>query len=337
MRGTKLALILALLMIGVGFLEAKNSRPTVAVIPFDVIEESVEEGEANRIMMAFESRLANSGEVSQVDRSVVERVIREHSFRGHDWLNPEKMAELCRKMNTGWIVRGEIERFGTDILVMVSFYDIQAFRLVAGTYVRYSNRADPYVRIKPLVDGLLQSIRDSDIGLQASNHEAPAYGTYRIGDTGPAGGIVFYDKGFVSDGWRYLEAAPSGMEFKARWGAHERRVAGTETGIGSGKQNTRLIVEHLNSAGESGHAAQLVAGLNFGGFTDWFLPGRDELNLMYANLSQKGLGGFDTDGWYWSSSQYDNLNAWLQYFGNGRQYSFFGKTNTNSVRAIRAF
>jgi hypothetical protein len=41
---------------------------------------------------------------------------------------------------------------------------------------------------------------------------------YKIGDTGPAGGIVFYDKGFVSDGWRYLEATPAGTEFTADWG-----------------------------------------------------------------------------------------------------------------------
>ena len=31
---------------------------------------------------------------------------------------------------------------------------------------------------------------------------------YRIGDTGPAGGLIFYDKGNNIGGWRYLEAAP---------------------------------------------------------------------------------------------------------------------------------
>lgn len=34
------------------------------------------------------------------------------------------------------------------------------------------------------------------------------YTYYEIGDTGPADGLVFYDKGYYSDGWRFLEAAP---------------------------------------------------------------------------------------------------------------------------------
>jgi hypothetical protein len=29
--------------------------------------------------------------------------------------------------------------------------------------------------------------------------------SYNIGDVGPGGGMVFYDKGFYSDGWRYIE------------------------------------------------------------------------------------------------------------------------------------
>jgi hypothetical protein len=98
--------------------------------------------------------------------------------------------------------------------------------------------------------------------------------------------------------------------------------------MGSGRNNTRLIVEHLNQNGESGKAAQLCASLNYGGYRDWFLPSKDELNLTYLNLEQKGVGDFTNkkEWWdpctYWSSSQPSRLpetNAWEQSFRNGRQ------------------
>ena len=43
----------------------------------------------------------------------------------------------------------------------------------------------------------------------ASNESDKANKDYKIGDVGPAGGYIFFDKGYYSDGWRYLEAAPS--------------------------------------------------------------------------------------------------------------------------------
>jgi hypothetical protein len=158
---------------------------------------------------------------------------------------------------------------------------------------------------------------------------------YKVGDFGPAGGIVFHDKGVFSNGWRYLEAAPSEIEFTAQWGAYQRDVSGTAYGIGRGKQNTQIIVDYLRQIGESGKAAQLCAALNFDGFNDWFLPSKDELNLMYTNLKRKGLGHFG-DGSYWSSSQYDTNLAWGQHFGDGMQ-GRNGKYGTSSVRAVRAF
>jgi len=166
---------------------------------------------------------------------------------------------------------------------------------------------------------------------------------YNIGDTGPGGGLVFYDKGFTSDGWRYLEAAPASTEFPAYWGAYEQGLAGTGTAIGSGRQNTRLIVNHLNGRGENGRAAQRCAALNVNGFNDWFLPSRGELDLVYANLARKGLSGFKTTEdntnythWYWSSSQIDTYDAWVQSFVSGGQY-YASKPETSSVRAVRAF
>ena len=125
----------------------------------------------------------------------------------------------------------------------------------------------------------------------------------KIGQTGPGGGIIFYDKGDKTGGWQYLEAAPAQTEFQnVQWGA----------------------------------ARQKCADLSFGGFNDWFLPNKDQLNLMYECLKKQGLGGFSNDR-YWSSSEYDSNYAWVQSFSNGSQGYGYSKTDTNRARAVRAF
>jgi hypothetical protein len=149
--------------------------------------------------------------------------------------------------------------------------------------------------------------------------------SYAVGSPGPGGGIVFYDKGSSGDGWRFLEAAPASEEFRAEWGTYEKDIGGTSTGVGTGKRNTRVIVEYLQRNGESGKAAQLCDSFVMDGYDDWFLPSRDELNLMYQNLKRKGLGDF-SNSWYWSSSQDDTGYSWFQDFGDGRQVSSTART-----------
>ncbi|MDR1932924.1 MAG: DUF1566 domain-containing protein [Spirochaetales bacterium] len=156
---------------------------------------------------------------------------------------------------------------------------------------------------------------------------------YKIGDTGPAGGIVFYDRG-TAGGWRYLEALPRDISTKAKWGPDSR--IGTGTWTGSGRINTALIARAYKNAGVTGAAAQLCDDFSLNGYEDWFLPSEDELNLMYENLKKKGLGGF-TDSHYWSSSEYDSGVAESQNFRDGRYGSYYTKGHTLSVRAVRAF
>jgi hypothetical protein len=157
----------------------------------------------------------------------------------------------------------------------------------------------------------------------------------RLGQPGPGGGIIFYDKGNTTDGWRYLEAAPADLGSGVQWGAYEKTVGRTGTVVGSGKRNTQVIVERLRQLGESGRAAQLCTQYRGGGLSDWFLPSKDELDLMYKNLKAKGLGNFGS-GWCWSSSAYDNSDAWAQRFSDGSQGAYL-KYKANSVRAVRAF
>jgi hypothetical protein len=83
-------------------------------------------------------------------------------------------------------------------------------------------------------------------------------------------------------------------------------------------------------------AVQHCVNLNHGGFRDWFLPSKAELNLMHSNLKLNGLGGFKNES-YWSSTEGDNsLYAWIQYFSDGGQSPAY-KTSTCYIRAVRQF
>ena len=157
--------------------------------------------------------------------------------------------------------------------------------------------------------------------------------TYTVGDTGPAGGLIFYDKGSYSDGWRYLEAAPSDQGTGIQWYNGSYVTTGAiGTAIGTGQANTTAIVT-IQGAGN--YAAQFCNDLTVGGYSDWFLPSKDELNLMYTNLKVAGVGGFaDTN--YWSSSEDYAGSEWAQNFSSGGQ-GYGNGDYTFRVRAVRAF
>ena len=184
------------------------------------------------------------------------------------------------------------------------------------------------------VGGLAKSLRKSTV-----IGERTIIWRNRIGERGPGGGIIFYDKGSVTDGWRYLEAAPAETEFTAAWGPDGKEMPETELAIGSGRKNTRIIADRLKQLGETGRAAQLCDGLEYNGYTDWFLPSYNELILMIKTLSEKGLGGFE--GWYWSSSseQYDGVGyvAAFDYKDSSGNRQLRWRSAVYKVRAVRAF
>ena len=119
--------------------------------------------------------------------------------------------------------------------------------------------------------------------------------SHKIGDKGPAGGIIFFDKGSRSSGWQYLEAAPNDITHV--FGSTGNLNISTSKEIGEGKGNTDTLVSAL-----SGTAVKLCADYILNGYHDWFLPSENELDMMYQNLKKNGLGNF-SDERYWSSTQ----------------------------------
>ncbi|WP_431066979.1 hypothetical protein [Methylotuvimicrobium sp.] len=151
---------------------------------------------------------------------------------------------------------------------------------------------------------------------------------YAIGDTGPAGGIVFY---ITDAGAHGLEAAPEDQGV-AQWGCFGQSITGADgTAIGTGAQNTADI---LAGCTEAGIAAQLATDYAWpNGQTDGYLPSKDELNVLYQQRAV--VGGFALY-YYWSSSESASSSAWYQYFLSGNQANAM-KYNTLRVRAVRAF
>ena len=111
------------------------------------------------------------------------------------------------------------------------------------------------------------------------------------------------------------------------------------TAIGTGNQNTIDIVAQ-NGAGST-FAAGLCSNLVEGGYSDWYLPSKDELNKLFLN--HVAIGGFETTTrpYYWSSSEIQGAasSAWGQKFDDDyqSQYGVDKLKNTFRVRAVRAF
>ena len=141
------------------------------------------------------------------------------------------------------------------------------------------------------------------------------------------GGIIFYIDG---TGLHGLISATSDQSTGAPWGCFPTSIPGTSTALGTGQANTTAIIAGCITAGI---AAQLCNALTLNGYSDWFLPSRDELNQMY--LQKTVIGGFANYA-YWSSSEWADGAAWGQYFPNGSQTSYY-KSNPYYVRAVRAF
>ena len=85
-------------------------------------------------------------------------------------------------------------------------------------------------------------------------------------------------------------------------------------------------------------SARVCDELDLEGYTDWFLPSKDELILMYQNLHKatSPIGNFQTE-FYWSSTEDDEGDAWLQEFNTDGDQNYDSKDALHSVRAVRVF
>ena len=85
---------------------------------------------------------------------------------------------------------------------------------------------------------------------------------YYLRDTGPSGGLIFYDKGSYSNGWRYLEAASIDQSSTQVWSnVWQTAVGSTGTAIGTGLSNTTDIIAQMMSPQNISFSYVPTAGL----------------------------------------------------------------------------
>jgi hypothetical protein len=174
----------------------------------------------------------------------------------------------------------------------------------------------------------------------------------RVGDVYQGGKVAYIlvngDPGYDATTQHGLIAATSDQSRKITWdrltgdfysyqGTNRGAIG---TAIGTGFSNTSNIIASQGGTASS-YAAGVARAYTGGGYTDWYLPSKDELNKLYLN--RVAIGGFisNSNGLYWSSSEiqsYPYHSAWLQDFSNGGPLSIFKSFDFDvNVRAIRSF
>jgi len=152
------------------------------------------------------------------------------------------------------------------------------------------------------------------------------------------GGIIAYilqsgDAGYVAGEAHGLIAPTSDQGSDIEWyNGNYITTGATATALGTGNSNTNIII---SSQGTGNYAAQICAELVLDGYSDWYLPSQNELNILYSN--KYSIGNFlMSPSLYWSSSEVSINGASAQSFYTGG-ISNYTKNYPMRVRAIRAF
>ena len=290
---------------------------TVAVLNFVSGSEALSKFILEELAVA----LVNGRKQKSVDRWNLETIRKERDFQMSGEVSDDEMRSIGRMLGAQVVLSGSILDRGLSYQFRLFAIDVESGVQKAASSLQVNNR-DPTVRFF--------------IDTQPNSEKTGAYrsGSYTIGERGPAGGFIFYDRKVSTNGWRYLEASPLDLG-PAQWGAFGAGVENTKVDLGAGRQNTDIVLYVLQNLWESGSAAQLCQAFSYGGYSDWFLPSRDELNEMYSALKLKGIGGF-ADDFYWSSSVNTSNYVWVQHFG-GKTLVAGDKNKMYRVRPVRIF
>jgi len=159
------------------------------------------------------------------------------------------------------------------------------------------------------------------------------------------GGVIYwldpdrsYEHGLIAD----ISDASSSHTTSYAWDTTPpSKTKATNDEVYTGKANTQLIITAIGST--RAQAASACVNSTKQGYSDWYLPSKKELALMFdtqaITKTAKAHGGaaFNNSP-YWSSTQYFVNSAWnVTRSGGTYAASTYKKNILLSVRCIRAF
>lgn len=316
---------------------SQRNKPSVIIVPFDLRGHEISQDDLEVITEAIESECVQSNTATVLNRRTIKKIQMEQAFQNSDWSNSNKTAKLGEALNAQYIVSGKLWRYNGQIFVIVQVQDIKTLAVLASLNMRFNDTEEILNKASSICLNLISKLD-----------------WWKIGSKGPGGGYIFYysEKGFpVYDGGKelichYLECSPVELgsiswcpcPYRSKKNDYYCSVY-TSTGIGNGKGNTKNIIATSHpggSIGISNCAAKACANYSTEKTKagEWYLPSKDELDLIYKNLVKTGI--VKSDRWHWSSSQNNNKYAWAQRFSNGSQ-DYYGNDGKFCVRAVRAF
>ena len=310
MKLKKLALILVTLLLAVNFMTAQETKtkPTVVTLPFDA--KSVEQSEAEVLLEVLTNEIAGTGKVTVVDRSQIDKIKAQHNFQNSEWSNSEKVAKLGNALNANIVITGQLMLFKKDIVATFRMLDVNTMEIVSSATVRVKDTSEFFDKIPEIVKKLMGEIKNISMSSNITTSKTESSSVSTNVSTSSTNGKT-YNIGDVGPG--------GGIIF------YIENDRGLEVSSWLGGYNWN-------------DAVSVARNYNGGGFYDWYLPNKEELNLIYQNLVKTGiLDVSQGKTWYWSSSQHRNLyDAFHLNFSDGYQL-YYSKQYICSVRAVRAF
>jgi uncharacterized protein (TIGR03437 family) len=222
----------------------------------------------------------------------------------------------------------------------------------------WATNPTPIVENSKTVDGTGKGVFTSSItGLTeglvyyarayATNSVGTAYGnvvtfTALVIGQNYGGGYLYYllqpgDPGYKAGEAHGLVVINSAAENtkNSKWMHKPHKLIGTSIALGTGNSNTNSIIGGQGTPPVDGlvYAVKYCYDMVWAGYSDWYLPSKDELNKLYLNRDEiTGL----TDNYYWSSSEQSVNEVWIQSFITGVQ-STYEKGGNLLVHPIRSF